>query len=888
MRIVVADQFVRRAGHMLTAWISAMHRFAWTVTIAALASAALAGWYFVGHVAINTDTSDMISPELEFRRLSEEISQAFPEESDNLVVVVDALTRDRADDAARLLAARLREQPKLFGVVYDPAGESFFRRNGLLYLDLGELQDLSDRLAAAQPFLGALWRDPSLRGLFEMLRLAAEESLKGSAGQPMDLAPALTAIAAVVEAHGRGQPGELSWHSLMSGQAEKAKDKRRILVLKPALNWGSLEPAAKATAELRRIATELGLTPDKGFRVRLTGSVAINQEEFMTVEQGMGLAAVGSFAMVVVILAVGLGSAWITLACIVTLVVGLLWTAALAILMVGTLNLISVAFLVLFIGLGIEFGIHYGLFYRDQALNGAPRGRALENAGRDLGGALFLCAAATGGAFYAFAPTDYVGLAQLGLISGTGMFVALFANFTVLPALLALMPAPRSGHRGAERSIKSRSKLLSGLSQFASRRAGTVTVVTAALVASALVAATAARFDFDPLNLKDPGTESVQTLRDLMADGQAGRYSATVLAKDLRAAQQIAARMESLPEVDEAKTLASLVPKDQPEKLALIGDMSLFLAPSLSGAAREAAPSQAQQMMALDRLEAALARLAAVQDDPAQSAAARLLDALRQYVPRSPQTGQLDELEKRLLVALPGRLQALRESLEAGPVSIQNLPSDLVRRFLARDGRARIDIEPKDDLTDREALVRFVAAIRTVAPEATGTPVNLLESGNAIVRAFVEATVIAYVAALVIVVLVLRSIRDSLLAIAPASLAGVVTPAFSALFDFPFNYANVIVLPLVFGMSIDFGIHLVNKARRAGNLRDALMSSTPRGMLLAALTNVASFASIALSSHVGTASMGILLVVAVGVALFCSLIILPSLMTVFWRPSPRA
>lgn len=889
MNTNLADDIARSAGNLLMAWIAAMHRFAWTVIVVTLISTVFAGWYFVTHFKINTDTTDMISPELEFRRLSEDLSRTFPQESDNLVVVVEANTRDRADDAAIALAARLRERPQLFGSVFDLAGDPFFRRNGLLYLDLDEIQDLSDRLAAAQPFLGALWRDPSLRGLFEMLRLAAEEILKGSAGRPMELGPALDAIAEVVEAQGNGRSGELSWHALMSGKTAGPKDRRRFLVLQPGLNYGSLAPAAEATSELRRIAADLGLTPEKGIRVRLTGSVAINQEEFMTVQQGMGFAALGSFAVVILVLGLGLRSSWITLACIVTLTAGLIWTAALAIAMVGALNLISVAFEVLFIGLGIEFGIHYGLFYRDKTLSGADRRSALRGSARDLGGALFLCAAATGGAFFAFTPTDYLGLAQLGLISGTGMFIALFANFTVLPALLAVMPMRFSNRRaGGERPVAVDSTRARSSGESIQRRAGTVTVITAIAVIGAAIAATQARFDFDPLNLKDPNTESIQTLRDLMADGQAGRYSATVVTKNLAAAQQLATQLEALPEVDATESLANFVPKQQLEKLAVIGDMNLFLAPSLSSSKRDAPPNDDQRLVALNTLEPALRHLAALHDDPAAEPAGRLLGAFQRYIRRPPASGQLGELEARLLAALPGRLQALRESLDAGPLSLDKLPPDLVQRYVAPDGRARLDIVPKQDLTDRQALIRFVAATRAVAPDVTGTPANLLESGHAIVRAFVEATVIAYIAALAVVVLVLRSVRDSLLAIAPASLAGVVTPAFSALFDFPFNYANVIVLPLVFGMSIDFGIHLVNKARRTGSLQAALSSSTPRGMVLAALTNVASFASIALSNHAGTASMGILLVVAVGVALFCSLVILPSLMAVFWKPRPAA
>ena len=235
----------------LVRWTDGVRRLAWLVVAASVLLSAAAAVYLAENIRINTDTGDMLSPDLAFRRHSAELDKAFPQFSDNLIVVIDGDSPDLSDDAARALAERLRRQPKLFGRVDDPAGNDFLRRNGLLYLELDDLYELSDRLAEAQPFLGALWRDPSLVGLFRMLDLAIDEFLKNPAEAPFELMTVLDALADVAEAQKAGKFSQLSWQTLMTGAVapeDEVLANRRILVLQPALDFKSLQPAAKAMA----------------------------------------------------------------------------------------------------------------------------------------------------------------------------------------------------------------------------------------------------------------------------------------------------------------------------------------------------------------------------------------------------------------------------------------------------------------------------------------------------------------------------------------------------------------------------------------------------------------------------------------------------------------
>jgi hopanoid biosynthesis associated RND transporter like protein HpnN len=856
------DALALRYRLFLSAWVDGVRRAAPWVVVLSVLSAVAAGGYVATHVRINTDTSDMLSPELEFRRNSRALSEAFPQFSDNLVVVVDGVTPDLADDAALRLAEALRGRPDLFGEVHDLAGDPFFRRNGLLYKDAGELADLGDRLAQAQPFLGALWKDPSLRGLVRMLGLAVDEAVKPDADLPLEIGGVLESIARVAEAQAAGEYLPLSWRALMEG-GKADEDIRRVFVVRPALDFGSLQPASAAIEGVRAIAADLGLTPDRGVRVRLTGSAALSQEELKSVERSMGLANLLSLVVVAALLFAGFRSGRLAFAAVIALVVGLVWTAAFAQFAIGTFNLISVAFAVLFIGLSVDFGIHFGLRYREGLDAGQPHDEALRSAASGVGGALTLCAVSAAVAFYSFLPTDYRGLAELGLIAGTGMFFAFLANLTVLPAVASLLPpAPRVRGRDPE----------TGFEDAIVRHARPVVAMAVLLALGSAALLPKAYFDFDPLNLKDPETESVATVLDLMKDERTSPRSIDILAPDRATAEALAAKLKTLPEVDGAITLADYLPKDQEEKLEILSSLGMFLLPSLSSADRRAPPDAGELKALLDDLEDQARRLAGGPDAGLRPVGKRLLDALD----RLPADGAA-EFQDRLLSGLPGRLRDLRTALDAGPVTLDDLPAPLRDREIAGDGRAKVTVRAREDLQDREALKRFVAAVRAVAPGATGTPVVILEAGNAVVGSFLEAGAIAVSVIGLLLAFLMRRLRDVLLVFAPLVLAGLMTAAVTVLIGTPFNFANLIVLPLLFGLGVAGSIYLVLRGRINGGAAGALATSTPRAVLYSALTTIASFGSLALSTHPGMASMGVLLTVSIACSLFSTLVFLPAL-----------
>ncbi len=870
---------LRSAGRkFLGAWVALAQRHAkLVVALSVLISAVLLA-VSANTIRINTDTEDMLSSELSFRRLDREQRAAFPQYSDIIVVVLDGANGDATADAASELSRRLAAKPELFRTVFFPAAEPFFQKNGLLYSDVDELEEMSERIAAAQGLLARLASDVSLRGFFGVLGLALEQG-QADGPEAETLGKLLDRVAEVAVAQSRGRPDALSWRDTLRGAPASPGERRQLMLVQPALDRGSLQPAEAAIAELRRTAEEMD-PRGAGISLRLTGSAALEQEELKTVEQNMGLIGLASFLLVAALLFVGLRSWRIGLATVATLVVGLIWTAGFAALAVGHLNLLSVAFAVLFIGLSVDFGIHYGLRAKEGLDLGNSPDAALTRASESVGGALALSALTAAIGFLSFVPTAYIGLAELGLISAGGMVIALFANLTVLPALLTLMRLRPStstlpaGHglAGARRLVK--------------RHAGKITAFAFGLGLAAAVALPFARFDFDPMNLRDPGTESVRTLLDLMADSHTNPYAITVLARNLEQARSMEERLEGLPEVATVVSVSDMVPEQQEEKLEILSGLSGMLIPVL-------APEPLPTPTPADRREswhAFTERVyAAAAQGPLSAPAARLVAALELLGGgHAPTDAALLELEHRLVGGLPGRLAELRAAMEAEPFGQEDLPADIRHRMIAADGRVRLQVMPRYDMRSPDNMRAFIAAVRGIAPEATGAPVVIMEAGDAVVAAFWQATTTALAVIVILLLVILRSLRDTLLVLTPLGLAGLMLVASSVVLNMPFNFANVIVLPLLFGLGVANGIHFVMRRRdmARGDATAVLETSTPRAMLFSALTTIASFGSLAMSAHKGTASMGILLTMAIAYTLIATLVVLPTMAN--WLENRRA
>ena len=835
---------------------------------ALLATAGLA--YTLANLRIDTDTTDMISAEVPFRQHDIAFSQAFPEFTNPIVALIEGSPPEQVQSAASALAAALRADHEHFTAVDYAPGLPFFTKHGLLYLDVDTLGALTERLAAAQPLLAALAEDPTLRGLGAFTDLALEHEMSDGA-LPAELDELFGDMAAVTEAQIAETPGELSWRSLLDGAAPAVE--RQLVLAQPRLNYASLAPASEAIAAVRAAAAKLEIDPAHGLQLRLTGGAVLEDEELESVGAGALTASAITMVAVTLLLLWGLRSWRLIAATLLTLVVGLIVTAAFTALVIGRLNLISVTFAVLFVGLGVDFGIHVVLRYREEVLRGAALLQAIENAALGVAGALTLSALCAALGFLSFVPTAYMGLAELGAISAFGMLVAWFASLTLLPALLCVMPLRRVPAKIMPRPLLP-----------IERHARVILAVATIAGLASLLTLPDLEFDFNPLNLKDPTSESVMTFQALKTDPENAPYVIDILAPGLAEADQIARDLAAKPLVGRVITLTSFVPEGQDEKLELVDSLAWSIGPLLQpGDGEPLRGTEREQALAGLRasLADALADDLAAERNPGAAALAEALSRLQAANPDAASTA----LEARLLGLLPALLDDLRQALEADPVGLDNLPPELRERWLTDGGQARVLVEPAWQIDNNDDLKAFAEAVLAEVPYATGGPIVVLEGGSAVVTAFAQSSVLALVLIMLVLAVVLRSLRDIVLVLAPIALAALLTAASAVLLGLSLNYANVIVLPLLLGLGVSGSIHVVMRQRQHG---DIASTSTPRAVVFSGLTTIASFGSLAVSSHLGLASMGQLLTIAILWSLVCSLVVLPSMLVVTSGERARA
>lgn len=869
-------------GGWLGSWLEFVRGHARAIVALAVVGTAASLAYTVTHLGIDSDDASMLSDELPFRALRNDFHRQFPPLADPILIVIDGETPGRAQDAATTLAHRLREHPDAITSVFVPGGGEFFERHGLLYLPPDELDELATHLTEVQPYLAELSRDGSLRGYVNVLGDAAE-AVTPSTERGLDLVTVLTHLAEAFEANVEGRSHSLSWTDLILGRPSTPEDRRRLVMVEPVVDYEAYQPAGPAIETIRATLVELGLDRSEGVRVRMTGYLVLAYEEMELVAAQARLAGLASFLLVSVILFFAMRSAKLVLSAVATLVVGLILTAGFATAAIGHLNLISVAFAVLFIGLSVDFGIHFCMRYRELSQEGLAHGPALQDTGYVVGSSLVLCAATTAIGFFAFVPTDYKGVAELGLISGTGMFISLVCNLTLLPALLSLGPRTVAHPGGGGSWAPGHgSASVARLRMLPVRYPRVVWAGAMLLAIGASAVLPDMRFDRDPVKLRDPSAESVQVFRELLERGSMSPWSAHVIA-EADGADALTERLAALPTVERALTLRDFVPNDQALKLEILRDISFFLQPIAQSVEKIAPPTDAEQLAALERFAMRLAGLAERDANGALGrAAGRLERAVTAFVAEAVNAPDLAprvaRLEESVLGTLPGRLRVLFEAIRAQHVSIEDLPPDLVSRMVSRDGRVRIEVFPKANLSDGDALEAFVTDVQRIAPNAIGNVVVMLESERAVVRSLRQALITAVAIITVLLLFLWRTLVDTLLVIVPLSLAAILTGATSTLLGIPFNFADVIVIPLLLGMGVDSGIHLVHRYRTAapqnGNL---LQTTTARAVTFSALTTIASFGTLAFSSHPGMASLGQMLTIGICFVLLCNLIVLPAL-----------
>lgn len=846
-------------------WLVALGtRHPLAVVISALLTMLGAATYVVTHFALTTDTAALISPTVEWRKQEAAANAAFPQFKDASLVVIDGTTPEAAEAAAAALTETMIADTAHFRSARRPDGGAFFATNGLLFGTEAEVRAATSALIEAQPLLGPLAADPSLRGIAGTLDTALLGVERGDV-QLSTLDKPVGRLADAIEASLAGRPAQFSWQQLVdNGSGALAAPTRRLILFQPVLDFNALKPGEKATRAIHAAARAAGLSADRGVSVRVTGAVPLADEEFSSLEENIGLVGLLMVLAMVATLWLATRSTAIVGAIVITIVAGLVTTTAVGLLAVGELNLISVAFIPLFVGLGVDFGIQIAVRFNAERHGGADFGAALDNSARALGRPLMLAAGAVFLGFGAFLPTAYVGIAELGIISGIGMVIALLFCVILLPALLMLIKPQRPG---AEVGFA----WAAPIDRFLERRRRAVLWAFGLSMIGSIALLPLVTFDFNPFHLRDPDAPAMRTLSDLMHDPLRTPNTIDVIVPDADTASALARRLMALPEVAQAITLDSFIPAEQPAKLAVIQDAALLLDLSLNPFDIAPPASDAETVAALT---ATAAKLRAVSGGADGGQARRLAAGLERLA--SSSLAKRERVEHVLVDPLTVMLSQATTALQASEINRQTLPPEITRDWLTPDGRARVQIFPRGDSNDNRVLARFTSAVQQIAPSATGLPVSTQAAAGTIAGAFVQAGVIALGLVSLLLFAVLRNVREVAFTLAPVVLSGFLTLGSCVLIGQSINFANIIAFPLLFGVGVAFHIYFV-MAWRAG-ARDLLQSSLARAVLFSALATGSAFGALWISQHPGTASMGKILMLSLAWTLVCALIFEPALL----------
>lgn len=832
-------------------------------------------YYAVTHLGIDTDTLHMFSPDLPFQKNFARYQQHFPHSVDTLVVLVEASTPDRAQQASDKLAAELSQREDLFRQIYQPSGGPYLHRQAMLYLDTDALQSLATRLSEVQPLLATLTQNMSLEGFFTTLDKALTRIAEG---EQLALQPLLEQLDNVFSAHPQENQPEISWQQLMQGETVAHEGQKQLLILQPVLDYNQLKPAQEAINAIRQAAEKIDPNNVHGVQVQITGEVALAHEELETASRGALFTGLLSLGLVAAVLTLGLRSWRLIAAAVITLLTGLIWTAAFAALAIGNLNLISIAFAVLYIGLGIDYSIHLCLRYQELVRKNMPCSDALQTALHDIGRSLLICTVTTASGFYAFIPTSFSGVSELGLIAGTGMVISLILNLSLLPALLYLLPLQQTTGKADTASPVAR------LLQPVTTHPRPVLLVALLTAVAAALLLPSVRFDANPINLRDAQSESVRTFNKLLSDSNTSPWSIALTVKGKAATAKRVSQLQNIDLVGRVVSIAQWIPQHQDEKLSILQDLALIMGTETDIQVVMPVTAAEKQLAAIEAFLSRLKQyrttgnLSEVTVKQLQAGLQNWLHNIKSQDSRQ-QVLALEKLQESLLGTLPLQLQKLNTALGAKAVQIDTLPPSLARRWRTDNDLYRITVYPKIILDNNADLQAFVTAVKAIAPEATESAVYNLEAGKVVVRAFIQALVLAFAVITVLLLFLMPDKRDVWLVLLPLLLAAAITGALTVLLKLPFNYANVIALPLLLGVGVDSGIHMVHRFRTATSPQASLMdSSTAKAVLLSTATTICSFGSLAFSPHPGAASMGTMLSIGIGATLLCVLIVLPAML----------
>ncbi len=875
----------------------AYHR-PWQVLIVCVVMAGLSLWYTANNLEFNTSRRDLIAKDLPYETLYERYRELF-KDFDGLTVVVEGDKPEPMKRFTEALALKLKSLPHLFSEIFYKVDIEYFKDKVLLYMSPDELEDLIDKLESHQTFLETINASPGLNQILQAINheissgmvdslmsgfLGTESEKEEGTDDQADLQLLITLFKAM-HAQLKGDTVYRSpWRSLFTDSEESLQeegylvsdDERLLFILmSPKEDQNDFAGSKGAIQSVRDLIAELK-TEYPEIQVGVTGGDVIASDEMVATKDDVTHASI--LALVgVAVLFIGIYRGVVRpLLAVFCLLVALGWSMGYTTLVVGHLNILTVVFTTILIGLGIDFGIHVIERYREERAGEKSVLEALEKTLRGTGRGNLAGAITTAIAFGAMTLTDFLGIAELGWIAGGGILLCLLAMILLLPALIMIeerlfpnkKPKPVAVHR-ARVSIEScfeHYRMIIGISLFATVLAG--------------IAFKNLQFDYNLLNLQVKETEAVEYELKILENAKRSTWYAAIISDSYADALKKLQQVKSIPSVGKVESILSVLPEHQEENLKLIPDLQPLLGDM------EIEPDD--ELFSLQRLKKTLKKIrfklrgreSGKEDEVAETGrwAQKVIEAIENQDPASAKT-RLQNFSRNLTQDYRDKLESLRKGLKAEKVKVENLPKDLKSRFMSTQGHFLILAFPNINIWERESMEQFLASMREIDPDVTGNAVHMFESSQLMKMGYLTGGLYAMCAIILFLFLSFKRPGTVLLILLPTWIGTVWTVGIMELTGVRFNLANLVILPLIIGIGVVNGIHIVHRFREEGGKEDTVLSkSTGQAVILSSLTTMIGFGSLMVANHQGIFSLGLVLTLGVGNSLLASITLLPALL----------
>jgi hopanoid biosynthesis associated RND transporter like protein HpnN len=882
--------------------------------LAGVLVAVVASLYTARRLEFSTSRNDLIGRDSEYWRLYSEYAHEFRAEEDYIVVVESGdPTRNRAvidNLVAALLSPTNNPAPgddsgaQLFTpadlyyrVDYDALKHWF-----LYYLALDDLKQIRDSIKDFKQLVAILQHRPKLDTFFDSMNRMMwqmEGSPESQRRQMEAFLPTVTAIATQMGTfNSQDEKGELlsPWANAffsteMVGEAEQQmrwqgyqtfrNGQMFLLLIHPRVDGGNAAALHEATIpKLRRIlAASRTQFPD--VKINLTGEPVLDSDEMRQSQNDATKATILTFVLICVLFAFSFREVLRPLLAVGCMIIVLGASMGYVTLTVGHLNLITVTFAVMILGLGIDLGIQFVARYEEELSQGVPRDEAVRTAIEHTGPSIITAGVTNAAAFFAMGLSSFRGVIELGVIAGGGMLIASAATMTVLPALLLLV------HRQRESTHIPARSAATWFEQFLLRRPYLVLTICGILTAGALLVGWAIRFDYNLLNLQSKKLPSVETeLRLLNADVESTLF-ASIVCDNFEEARVLQERLSKLPSVATVHSIAELIPEQQNQKAEIIREIQHAL-----GTVQFEVPAYdpADTELVIRSLESLRLRASKLGREekispavltPLTNALSQTRSKLQAMEPTELQS-RLAKYERRFYADLEAQLQLMADQIVDRPMGLDDIPQEVRQMLVGKTGKLLVRVFPKENIWERDALVDFVRQVQSVAPKVTGTPLGIYEFVEILKTGYCKAALWALLVIAILIFVDFRGAYATLLTILPLLVGMAWMLGAMVILRIDFNPANIMVLPLLVGIGVAYGIYVVQRYRESGEAT-FYSKSTGRAVVLSALTTMVAFASLIIGAHRGIRSLGLVVTIGVIACLVAALVLLPALLEVARR-----